>query len=108
LIESNPASAPVAVDIYFGELRQVVVKHMLDEVEMVAFLKTFGLGNCISVKEAVEYSGYSSQYLFRLLQLCKLVGLKLSQLWLIEMEYFEAHLVQVENSKDHCFGPKRI
>ena len=43
LIESSQASTPVAVDIEFGELLQVVVKHMLDEVEMVSLSKNFVL-----------------------------------------------------------------
>ncbi|MBW8012267.1 MAG: helix-turn-helix domain-containing protein [Chloroflexi bacterium] len=64
------------------------------------------LVNIISVKAAAEYSGYSSQYLRRLLRLGKLAGLKLGQVWLIEMESFEWYLSEVENSQDHRFGPK--
>ena len=75
---------------------------------MVAFLKTFGLGNCISVKEAVEYSGYSSHYLRRLLRTGKLAGLKLGQVWLIQMESFATYLTNAKSLKDHRFGPKRI
>jgi hypothetical protein len=54
LIEPSPASTPAAEDIDFGELRQVVVKLMLDEVEMLSLSKTFALDNCISVKDAAE------------------------------------------------------
>ena len=64
------------------------------------------LNNLISVKDAAECSGYSLQYIRRLLCLEKLAGLKLGQQWLIEMDSFEAYLANAENSKDHRFGPK--
>jgi excisionase family DNA binding protein len=72
---------------------------------MVSLSKPFVLDNCISIKDAAEYSGYNPQYLRRLLRLGKLAGLKLGQLWLIEMESFEEYLVQARISKDHRFGP---
>jgi excisionase family DNA binding protein len=65
----------------------------------------FVLNNLISVKDASEYSGYSQQYLRRMLRLGKLVGLKLGQVWLIQMESFEKYLVKSQNSKDLRFGP---
>ena len=64
------------------------------------------LKNLISVKDAAECSGYSLQYLRRLLRSEKLAGLKLGQQWLIEMASFEAYLANAEGSKDHRFGPK--
>ena len=73
---------------------------------MLSLLKPFVLDSCISVKEAAEYSGYSSQYLRRLLRLGKLAGLKLGHLWLIEMDSFEAYLANAKCSNDHRFGPK--
>jgi excisionase family DNA binding protein len=73
---------------------------------MSSVSKPFVLENCISVRAATAYSGYSSQYLRRLLRLGKLAGLKLGQLWLIELESIEAYLVQAGSSKDHRFGPK--
>jgi len=39
--------------------------------------------NCISVKGAAECTGYSEQYMRRLLRAGKLAGLKLGQIWLI-------------------------
>lgn len=63
--------------------------------------------NCISVNAAAEYSGYNQQYLRRLLRLGKLAGLKLGQLWLIELESLECYLVKAGNSKDHRFGSKQ-
>ena len=67
---------------------------------------TLVLKNHIAVKDAAECSGYSLQYLRRLLRLEKLAGLKLGQQWLIEMESFEAYLANAKDSKDHRFGPK--
>jgi excisionase family DNA binding protein len=64
------------------------------------------LNNLISVKEAGEFSGYSLQYVRRLLRTDKLAGLKLGQQWLIQMESFETYLANAEGSKDHRFGPK--
>jgi excisionase family DNA binding protein len=58
------------------------------------------------VKDAAECSGYSLQYIRRLLRLGKLAGLKLGQQWLIQMGSFEAYLANAESSKDHRFGPK--
>jgi len=72
---------------------------------MISSLKPFVLDNCISVKDAADYSGYSTQYLCRLLRQGRLTGLKLGQLWLIEMKPFEEYLVQAENSEDYRFGP---
>jgi excisionase family DNA binding protein len=58
------------------------------------------LENCISVKAAAEYSGYSQQYLRRLLRTKKLVGLKVGQLWLIDVDKFEDYIFLGRNSKD--------
>ncbi len=64
------------------------------------------LNNHISVKAAAAFSGYSPQYLRRLLRLGKVAGLKLGQLWLIELESLETYLAQAGTSADHRFGPK--
>jgi excisionase family DNA binding protein len=64
------------------------------------------LNNLISVKAAAESSGYSLQYMRRLLRTGKLAGLKLGQIWLIQMDSFETYLANAESSKDHRFGPK--
>lgn len=67
---------------------------------------TLVLNNHLSVKAAAQHSGYSQQYLRRLLRLGKLAGLKIGQLWLIEMESLESYLVEAGCSEDHRFGPK--
>jgi excisionase family DNA binding protein len=64
------------------------------------------LNNLITVKDAAECSGYSLQYIRRLLRLEKLAGLKLGQIWLIQMDSFEAYLANAKSSNDHRFGPK--
>jgi len=58
------------------------------------------------MKDATECSGYSQQYMRRLLRSGKLAGLKLGQVWLIQMDSFEACLANAESSKDHRFEPK--
>ena len=75
-------------------------------MDSVSELFPFVVNNHISVKVAAEFSGYSLQYLRRLLRAGKLAGLKLGQIWLIQMESFEVYLVNAKSSKDHRFGPK--
>jgi|GEM_PF-581842 len=53
------------------------------------------VNNCISVKAAAGSTGYSQQYLRRLLRSGKLTGLKLGQVWLIELDSFEDYLVLI-------------
>ena len=64
------------------------------------------LSNHISVKAAALYSGYSVQYLRRLLRSGKLLGLKIGQLWLIEKQIFDTYLENAKVSHDRRFGPK--
>jgi len=63
------------------------------------------LNNLITIKEAAECSGYCLQYLRRLMRTGKLAGIKLGQVWLIQMESFEEYLAKSQNSKDLRFGP---
>jgi excisionase family DNA binding protein len=69
-------------------------------------ISSFVLENYIPVKAAAEYSGYSLQYLRRLLRLGKLEGIKIGQVWLIAMASFEAYLENANHSADQRFGPK--
>ena len=71
---------------------------------MFSQISSVVLNNLISVKGAAECGGYSLQYIRRLLRLEKLTGLKLGQVWLIEMDPFETFLATVENSREHRFG----
>ena len=62
--------------------------------------------NCITVKDAASHSGYNLQYMRRMLRSGALKGVKIGQMWLIEMDSFEVYLANAESSKDHRFGPK--
>jgi len=73
---------------------------------MVSKTSPFVLNNRISINAAAEYSGYSQQYLRRLLRLGKLVGLKIGQVWLIDKADFEAYLEKSSEVADRRFGPK--
>jgi hypothetical protein len=64
------------------------------------------VNNHISVKTAVEFSGYSLQYLRRLLRCGKLDGLKIGQVWLIEKNTFEVYLDRAIQATDRRFGPQ--
>ena len=64
------------------------------------------VNNHISVKAAAEFSGYSLQYLRRLLRNGKLVGFKIGQVWLIEKTAFEAYLSNAIEATDKRFGPQ--
>ena len=62
--------------------------------------------NHISVKAASTYSGYSQQYLRRLLRGGRLANIKVGQLWLIDKECFDAYLQKVGKTQDRRFGSK--
>lgn len=65
------------------------------------------LCNIISVKEAANWSGYSLQYIRRLLRCGKLADLKIGQVWLIEKDAFDAYLQKAIRKKDRRFGSKK-
>ena len=64
------------------------------------------LNNHISVQVAANYSGYSLQYLRRLLRNGKVEGIKIGQLWLVDKGALDTYLKQVRKSTDQRFGPK--
>ena len=64
------------------------------------------VNNHISVKAAADLSGYSLQYLRRLLRNGKLEGFKIGQVWLIEKTVFEAYLQKTVQATDRRFGPQ--
>ena len=55
---------------------------------------------------AAEYSGYNPQYLRRLLRSGKLSGVKIGQMWLINLDSLENHIHQTKVMNDHRYGPK--
>ena len=64
------------------------------------------LNNCISVQAAAFYSGYSTQYLRRLLRTGKLEGIKIGQLWLVEKGVLDSYIELAQDATDQRFGPK--
>ena len=64
------------------------------------------LNNHISVQAAASYSGYSLQYLRRLLRNDKLEGIKIGQLWLVEKGALDVYIEQAHDATDQRFGPK--
>jgi excisionase family DNA binding protein len=64
------------------------------------------VNNHISVQDATEFSGYSLQYIRRLLRCGKLAGLKIGQVWLIDKDAFDSYLERANLVLDRRFGPK--
>lgn len=73
---------------------------------MVYRTSPISLDNLISVKVTAIYSGYSTQYVRRLLRSRRLNGLKLGQLCLIDKQALDIYLEKEKASKDRRFGPK--
>ena len=62
----------------------------------------------ISVKAAAECSGYSVQYLRRLLRDGRLEGTKIGQVWLIKLASFESYLRHGQMLCDRRHGPRKL
>ena len=62
----------------------------------------------ISVKAAAECSGYSIQYLRRLLRDGLLEGTKIGQVWLIELKSFDRYLRNGHMQRDRRCGPRKL
>ena len=60
----------------------------------------------ITVQAAADVTGYNIQYLWRMLRSSTLEGIKIGQIWLIEMESLEAYLQHVESTSDRRCGPR--
>ena len=76
---------------------------------MISFNKTISpqvINNYISVQVAASYSGYSLQYLRRLLRNSKLDGAKIGQMWLVEKSSLDNCLLQAQKKTDNRFGPR--
>ena len=62
--------------------------------------------NHISVQAATEISGYNAQYLRRLLRTGKLDGVKVGQVWLIDLTSLQIYFSSAMSSNDLRYGPK--
>jgi len=60
----------------------------------------------ITVQAAAEVTGYNIQYLRRMLRSGGLKGIKIGQMWLIDMDALETYLKRVESTSDHRCGPR--
>ena len=66
----------------------------------------FLINNHTSVKDASTLSGYSMQYIRRLLRLDRLVGVKIGQVWLVEIESLNEYLNHALKSDDQRYSPR--
>lgn len=64
------------------------------------------IGDYISVKIASQWSGYSDQYIRRLLRNGYLKTKRIGQIWLIDINGFEKYLLEAKKSTDKRFGPQ--
>ena len=62
----------------------------------------------LSVKAAAQCSGYNGQYLRRLLRGGRVEGIKIGQVWLIELASLEQHLRRGQTVKDRRHGPRGL
>jgi hypothetical protein len=60
----------------------------------------------VPVQVAAEFTGYNIQYLRRMLRSGALKGIKIGQMWLIDMESLLAYLDYVESTTDRRYGPR--
>jgi excisionase family DNA binding protein len=67
----------------------------------------FVLDKHVSVKAAAELSGYSIQYLRRLLRTGRLEGVKIGQMWLIDLTSLEMYLRNCQMLRDRRHGPRK-
>lgn len=66
----------------------------------------FILNNLIPVKAAAEMTGYNIQYLRRMLRNGKIQGVKVGQMWMIDVEFLRMYLLQAVKTEDKRFGPQ--
>ena len=62
--------------------------------------------NHITVQAATEISGYNAQYLKRLLRAGKLNGVKVGQVWLVNLDSLQEYFGRALSSNDLRYGPK--
>ena len=65
-----------------------------------------GIEGYLPVKDASKLTGYSVQYLRRLLRTKVLSGIKIGQVWLVSLVSLEKYLQIVKKANDQRFGPQ--
>ncbi len=63
-------------------------------------------GKYVTIQAASVISGYNTQYLRRLLRDEKLEGIKVGQVWLVELPSLQTYLSLAMSSNDLRYGPK--
>jgi excisionase family DNA binding protein len=66
----------------------------------------FLINEHVTVLAAADVTGYNIQCLRRLLRSGKLEGIKIGQLWLIEMQSLDPYLKRVKTTSDRRCGPR--
>jgi len=64
------------------------------------------IDNHITIQMAAEISGYNAQYLRRLLRAGKLHGVRVGQVWLIDLASLQEYFGSALSSNDLGYGPK--
>ena len=64
------------------------------------------LNNYITIDEASNHSGYSKQYIRRLLRRNRLEGEKLGNIWLIKIGSYTQYCSVVSSKSDDGFGAR--
>ena len=62
--------------------------------------------NHIPILAATKLTGYNAQYLRRLLRAGKLEGMKVGQVWLIDLTALQIYFSSAISSNDLRYGPK--
>jgi excisionase family DNA binding protein len=64
------------------------------------------LDNHMSIQAAAEYSGYNLQYLRRIVRKGEVEGVKIGQVWLVDLASLDAYLKRVQSTNDRRYGPR--
>ena len=64
------------------------------------------LNDFVTVQEASRISGYSQQYIRRLLRKEILGGIKIGNIWLLNLTQFQVFLQAAEQALDQRYGAK--
>ena len=60
----------------------------------------------MAVQTASKQSGYSNQYLRKMLRYEKIHGIKIGQLWLVNYVSLHEYIDAISKTNDHRYGPK--
>jgi excisionase family DNA binding protein len=66
------------------------------------------LDKYVTVQATAKLTGYNLQYLRRLLRAGRLMGVKVGQVWLIELAALIVFLEGVQSTQDRRFGPQGL